>query len=42
MQFEIRFSNGFWKLFDSRNYRDVAKFDSQKEAQQALGRRGRK
>lgn len=41
MQTEIRFTNGYWKLFDSRSYRDLGKFDSLKEAKQAKARRAK-
>jgi len=39
MQFEVRFTNGYWKLFDNKAYREVAMFDSYKEAKQAQSRR---
>jgi len=42
MQFDVRFTNGYWKLFDLKAYREVAKFDSYKEAVQAKSRRARK
>ena len=39
MQFEVKFNNGTWKLFDPKAYRDVATFDSYKEAEAARRRR---
>lgn len=42
MKLEIRFNNGYWKLFAAGQYKDLACFDSYKEAERAMQRRGGK
>jgi hypothetical protein len=32
MRFEVRFSNGFWKLFDTHAYTGVAWYELHKDA----------
>ena len=34
--FEIRWNNGYWKLFNTVKYRDEKKFDTRKEAEDYL------
>jgi hypothetical protein len=34
--FEIRWSNGYWKLFDVERYKSVALFGLKREAEEAL------
>lgn len=41
MKLTIKFNNGYWKHFDPVQYRDVAIFDTRKEAEQALVRKPR-
>lgn len=46
MRYEVRFTNGAWKLFDTVEYTDVALFFVRTEADRACndansGRRGR-
>jgi hypothetical protein len=35
MRFQVRFVNGFWRLFDVDRYEEVAWFGLQKDAQTA-------
>lgn len=38
MRYEIRFSNGAWKLFDTQEYTSVAAFGLRAWAEEALER----
>lgn len=38
MRYEIRFSNGYWKLFDTHEYCSVAAFGLRAWADEALER----
>jgi hypothetical protein len=35
MRYEVRWNNGYWKLFDSKRYEDVDTFHSQAQALEA-------
>ena len=39
MRFEVRFTNGYYKLFDTHKYTDVALFETRRECEQAVARR---
>ena len=38
MRYEVRWSNGYWKLFDNHFYRGFAAFGLKKDALKALTR----
>lgn len=39
MRYELRFTNGYYKLFDTVKYTDVALFETRRECEQAVARR---
>jgi hypothetical protein len=36
MRYTVRWNNGYWKIFDTRQYRDVEKFGTEVDAKKAL------
>lgn len=36
--YAIRWSNGFWKIYNINRYEDVVMFDTRKAAEEALAR----
>ena len=41
MRYQVRWSNGYWKTFDTKQYQDVDIHDTKREAEYCVGKLNR-